>query len=1556
MDLSRSVAKAISNSLFEFYSDGALVGHRIHDVRGAVPHEYRSWGDTEVTLAPVNNFQDDEYLQGFADQFANKQYKHNKQDVSISGAYITFPHTERGRNVIHPAPSTDMEWDVLDKYVWPNADLNRNSKSYYGLFLLDVGQNDLDIEEEEDDAGIRSFNPTRSSKWLHAYNYPIMVGSNKCNMNAIRSYVNNHNLICGHATEEEHDLNDWRCNTTHDQRAEEILTKYHCEIDIPDGYFIVDGKMKRVCVIDRLQMNMIYSVETGMKSKKKKNLEGEEKKPKVAKPVNDAVVEVRSLHPNHGVSFHSMFLVVNVDMKKVRGGNINRDIYKFYSSIIVLSADRLFTTESGTTFNVFDAIRGYALIVTESGPKDGREAMNDLESMVRLLCGGDTDIMRGMAVTRAATTSTSDEDVLHTLNGNLVPKRGSVDDGVDIRISAVNGMMARFLPHVIIVNPYTGEIDYPGTYHAKVTFLAMMVIELMLVASKRKPFTDRKMFTFKRWETAGYALREYTRELLTSNTNLNRLTKEHSLLLTTMNSNKWPSGYSYHESKYNKNYMTFSRNPNEDKDGVVDDVLKYNLVSIIDSIRAVKILANNGMNSSATRIVHTSQWGFQCPANTPENANIGLINNLAETCLVSDELNIEERMAFNRFIHDVYEKYRIGNGADDAHILSVDGSTIGTVSFDAYGEIREARQKGLINRGIGVSHHRKWAGEIPCKNDGVAIINVNTSHGRPLFTLLRIDQDVDKYEEILELSMEGNVYDFLDRGLIEIIDASESVHNAIIAEWVDTVRVDIEATGTTKYTHAMIMPGDILSQTTSCLPFLECNPPARGTYATQHAKQAIGAPFIYENDRFDHNMNFLREPRRPRCTTHTSRRLGITGINPVTKKPLKAKVGFGRDLRIAIYPNFGNVDDGIHFTQELADSGILEGSHYNIFNATSNPFSRNDIRYNIQLSDETGQEIIDPRTGVGLNDPDFSDGVIVPYGGPLETIELTDEELGVCRQLRLSDMYDDASGRLSGIVAYQVPGITGRIYVRYGFYRTYRVEYADGLVRDDIIPGRDPINLPGKAILLQNIGVMRDGQMVTVASRMAPNPLLHIMALYAMRNDVRRTLDTSFIDPVPVFSVPSTTGQIHEWFIGSRERISRVFGTIGGQYMDTNIGRMVAVRGKREIERNEAAIKTLEVDSTGRIIGTHKERFDITYGTIESTHYGDNIKIKGRMPIGPKQGNKYAAMYAQKGVCSEIIPSVTEEMVEKIGAGEMKLPERRAPMAQWFNPNRINPETGEKGMTESMTFDIIFNPLAWPSRMTIGMPYEVLINGTISYIFDLSDADGNSYGLEDMYHKDRDAFDDFMHEKFGVDNAADVIDDLADCTAFIYDVEEKKKECMEFRRKLGIPADGLYDLFLQDENGEYTQKIKTPIFCGYVQYVTLPHLVDNKKRARGYVGKRDPVTQQPVRGRRRNGGANTGTMEVDGYKSHGAAGLAHERLNFVSDHKRMLKCSVCTGLVTTEEQMLPGIQVLKTSYTCMDCGTNLDAGEVYRNDGVHSWTLFRHFFRGIGAEIREYYE
>lgn len=1547
MNTARHASKVIERLLFDYYSKGAFHEHRfpirrydtgtqmeyvdIDDVlypddsdyfmveepgegieddtlSNAQVRRYWSMPDSEAVLSSLNDFMNDYNLNDFMKQFRGYTYG----GFPILSAKISYPHVSRVHDI--PAPHPSMTNEQLSRYKWPGPSMNRMNEDYYATLWANVGIPNPDFNDQNDDGTwIPEIGSSRD--WRRILDIPILVGSNRCNLSIMRSYLND-------------DTWDDNYNMTWAERARKWLEEYVLwEPYVPDGYLIIKGKMKRINITDALMLNTPYVV---------KEVQSKDFGTKKITPTRGRICEVRSVKEEIGL-YYIQVLLAPPPKGEVKGApNMDKEILKFYNSTIVISISE----ELKTPNNIFDLVRAYGVFVMHHGEDDIPvfQAMDDLMDMIRLLSGGDREIMRICAISRDEAGSRSVQDVITTYRSALVTIPTLLTNADQAFDAIANLFRLRVLPHC-----EEGTIE--EAYRSKIRFLAIMVINLLLsVTTKRgskelrmEP-TDRKDFSFKRWEGYGHRLRDIIRSMLSpvrksivrapkatypdKSMTLDNFEKASRQIIDFIHRNQWPTRY--------RKGGVWKQKKADHKDGIVDDVPKYNPVAMLDSYRTVKINARGGPNTGAVRRVHTSQWGQQCPANTPENANIGLNNNMAEACLITNQMNTLEKEAISLTIDALPE-------VQEGYLLLVDGNPRKFVDADSYLDLLDARRNGTIPRTVGLARHYMWISEL---SRGLPVIVVRTSHGRPIVPLIILDKEPEKLDAILNIEVES-FQELLDGHMVEFVDSYELVHNVEVAAWLDIAQEQYKKDGYLKYTHSMIKPGHILSQATNCLSFIEHNPAARGTYATAHVKQAIGRPFLHPEARFDHETNYLHNPEPPLVTTDTMRRILYPprtyqhsgGIQP-------RDIGMGRNVNIACMSFDGNNDDGIHVSQSMVDSGFFDGEHFNILTSDMNVLPSSIEAYDWLYDKDTGKESIDS-TGQGIPDVDFSASIILPYAQPYQV----DIPEPIMNRLVPLTLQDDPNRY------YELR--KGERYILNGSYRLGTVTHRSNTTKElytRVIKevGIDPIHIPGDETIQVDVrGVLRyvaPGMKVYrlalayvsedrlseykagSINRHERSPIMHYEDLLTMERGI---IDTRFIDRIPAFQ-----DELTSWYGQEIVDIPKTY--IPGSDKYTRRGRPSTIRPRRNVKRGEVAMRIIRRKTKAphsEIVDEDKERFEITYGKVDGIERGIPTKIKGSMPLGPKPGNKYAALYAQKGVLVRIVPN--DEM----------------PKGRWYNE--------KLGKYEEMTFDIIFNPLSFPSRGTTGMIYEIFVAGTVKYIYDLSTPDGTM--LRTLYEQDRDQFDTYMSSTYDIQDASLIMDDLVDSTCFLYDNQEKMDICMRMRKQLGIPSDGLYDLYLKNEGGidnpdvvsdlpshaGWNTKIETKIACGTVYYVVLRHFVDNKRRARGYVGNRDPLTLQPVKGRKRNGGANTGLMEVDAYKGHGAKALVRERLNLVSDHKVFLKCPRCNGLVSKD---------VRGRYQCVECESVLAPNEVLQHDTVNSWHLFRMYTRALGIEIFEQFK
>jgi len=234
-----------------------------------------------------------------------------------------------------------------------------------------------------------------------------------------------------------------------------------------------------------------------------------------------------------------------------------------------------------------------------------------------------------------------------------------------------------------------------------------------------------------------------------------------------------------------------------------------------------------------------------------------------------------------------------------------------------------------------------------------------------------------------------------------------------------------------------------------------------------------------------------------------------------------------------------------------------------------------------------------------------------------------------------------------------------------------------------------------------------------------------------------------------------------------------------------------------------------------------------TYRTVEKSYIDKNYidrngdgykfcKVRIRAFRKPTIGDKFSSRHGQKGTIGNII-------------AEEDMP---------FTADGVKP-------------DIIINPHAIPSRMTIGQLKETLLGKVLVQLGLFGD--GTAFGNKEM------------------------------------SVENISKELV----KLGYESYG-NELMYDGHNG---RQLESSIFIGPVFYQRLKHMVNDKQHSRS-IGPMVNLTRQPAEGRSRDGGLRFGEMERDCMCSHGASRFTKGRIYDASDKYQVYVCKKCGSIAS----------------------------------------------------------
>ena len=311
----------------------------------------------------------------------------------------------------------------------------------------------------------------------------------------------------------------------------------------------------------------------------------------------------------------------------------------------------------------------------------------------------------------------------------------------------------------------------------------------------------------------------------------------------------------------------------------------------------------------------------------------------------------------------------------------------------------------------------------------------------------------------------------------------------------------------------------------------------------------------------------------------------------------------------------------------------------------------------------------------------------------------------------------------------------------------------------------------------------------------------------------------------------------------------------------------VTPKGETELTAEERLLRAIFGEKAREVRDTSLRVPHGAYGVVMDTKVftrenGDElpptVNKSVRVYIAQKRkisvGDKMAGRHGNKGVVSRVLP--VEDMP--------------------FLPN-------------GRPLDIVLNPLGVPSRMNIGQVLELHLSlaskvlgfNVATPVFNGADENDIMDTLEMANDYANKTWEEFK-ERWG-----DKVND--DIMKYLWDNRDHREEWK------GVPIDRTGKVQLRD--GRTGQEFDSPVSIGFMHYLKLHHLVDDKIHARS-TGPYSLVTQQPLGGKAQFGGQRFGEMEVWALEAYGASYTLQEILTVKSDD--------VVGRVKTYEAIIKG--------------------------------------------------
>jgi len=219
----------------------------------------------------------------------------------------------------------------------------------------------------------------------------------------------------------------------------------------------------------------------------------------------------------------------------------------------------------------------------------------------------------------------------------------------------------------------------------------------------------------------------------------------------------------------------------------------------------------------------------------------------------------------------------------------------------------------------------------------------------------------------------------------------------------------------------------------------------------------------------------------------------------------------------------------------------------------------------------------------------------------------------------------------------------------------------------------------------------------------------------------------------------------------------------------------------------------------------------------------------------------------------------------------------------------VLPEEDMPFLPNGKPLDIVLNPLGVPSRMNIGQVLEVHLGLAAKALgFKVASPVFDGANEEDIMQtlNMANTYVNSSWEEFSAKWKDRIEPELYDY------LEENKDHRSEWA---GVPIESDGKVYLRD--GRTGKEFDNPVTVGYMHYLKLHHLVDDKIHARS-TGPYATITQQPLGGKAQFGGQRFGEMEVWALEAYGAAYTLQEILTIKSDD--------VVGRVKTYEAIVKG--------------------------------------------------
>ena len=345
------------------------------------------------------------------------------------------------------------------------------------------------------------------------------------------------------------------------------------------------------------------------------------------------------------------------------------------------------------------------------------------------------------------------------------------------------------------------------------------------------------------------------------------------------------------------------------KQGISQVMNRLTYLSGISHLRRLSTPIEKTGKLLAPRKLHATQYGYVCPAETPEGHAVGVVKNLSSTAIVTLPMSPEPVIAFLYDILDMKNLDQVSRSDLFTGIrVLVNGAWIGILmlenaqgAVDAVATLRKAKQSGRIHIHTGIVY-KSARKEIWINTEGGRLI-------RPILTAGGV-QELYKNPSVMDAWTSWTDVLMWPSNLIEYVDPSETENHLI----------SMDHANTDGYTHVEIHPSTMLGTMASNIPFPDHNQSPRNSYQSAMGKQAMGVYSLNFNQRLDTMANLLWYSSVPLASPYMSRFYRAQSMPS----------GFNIVVAIMTYGGY-NQEDSIMINRASLDRGLFRSEFYRTY-------------------------------------------------------------------------------------------------------------------------------------------------------------------------------------------------------------------------------------------------------------------------------------------------------------------------------------------------------------------------------------------------------------------------------------------------------------------------------------------------------------------------------------------------------------------------------------------------------------------------------------------------